>query len=488
MGRRISSSWALRRLLEFSQLTHVVLVRQDQEIMEFDLPGRFHSTDATLGTEFKVDGSVELNLSVLDLKLDQYYCGLLPINFIDGSGSLQLYTVDVPPPSPFSAEDIWLMWNSYCEIEWFFNGKVRPYGKGSGARASHYESRVDISKLAILEQTAQQLILMWPTTFDVIERWLPVEIPGGRENILKTIRRENHSGQEYFLDRQTTIPFLSARDFVDQTDWTSERVAYYAEECRRELKSIGSRVSAQSSKLEYFLIRIAERCGSTEAHAVDPPVSALPTLFQEFINAALEFLLHASQLRSGLGQVPLVNPWALYEAWATHSVEQILVKLLGLPLSHERKENAQLARVWETDKNRVLFLAQPTISQEAFPIFESSIKSVTSILKPDVLIVSECEDNPPRILIIDAKHRLSVEFDTGQAAVELAKYLWGIRNCDRTQQPLGISEIQGLIISPKSIAPTLSAHSGMRFTGALPTHCELVETSLSSWLSESMII
>jgi hypothetical protein len=179
--------------------------------------------------------------------------------------------------------------------------------------------------------------------------------------------------------------------------------------------------------------RLARRSRTLDSRP-DQPFSSWTPNARRCYAAIVTALMTVKELGVGTLSCPLTDLWRLYEDWIGAECAQILSSIATEvhPLVSGPAKCAWHG-AWITENGtEVTILAQPTIGKDLSDfgqLLPQPIRSITSDLRPDVLMSMRTKDGKCSLLAIDAKQRTMVTAMKPEEVAEAgSKYLWGIRN------------------------------------------------------------
>jgi hypothetical protein len=135
---------------------------------------------------------------------------------------------------------------------------------------------------------------------------------------------------------------------------------------------------------------------------------------------------------SGRATAPLSFLWRLYEAWVASQIWTSVTN--GCSQVQSEPAWAPGCEWWARASDvgggdSYLVVSQAELTEDpgsCAPLAGFDLRSVSSTLRPDVVVVRERPGEDPRIRIYDAKKRRT-EMDASMVSEAAGKYLWGIR-------------------------------------------------------------
>jgi hypothetical protein len=354
--------------------------------------------------------------------------GSLPIVWWDGdTRRARLAFLDVPPPEPFTGDDIASMWAEVADSSLPLAQSVAVQGRGEG-RGSVSGRGLSDEALPVALDLSRALLRAWPTkvTTDVV--WRPPDSPGGREDAAITDRLGGRrSGRR--PSSGSIIPDFVARRHGRSTEWGASGLAAAAQALAAILAERRVSSDGDSERPTQILEELATRAGRG-ARGVDPPLSSWPHLAQATFRSILSALVTLSARGPGSDRVPLSDLWRLYESWISLRAIEAVTSSFGP--GTELDGCPWWASEWTVDGAFVRLHAQAQIGATADDWISghpSGIRSVSSNLIPDILVAVWHPDGAQVLICVDAKQRtLLTGMDPSEVAAAGSKYLWGIRD------------------------------------------------------------
>ncbi len=362
--------------------------------------------------------------------------GSIPlIHFADDGVTPDLTYLKIPPPPPFNDGDVEIMWDeiraSGCPLprSVVLQGEYAP-----GSAQAVTISQITAEYLNYAHQQCRHLLSRWPLTetHELVQR--NIELRGGREDFPLT---ERHiSLTPIFVTRDgRRIPQRTFRRRSIDSAWKSHMLR---EAASSVINAIYSQTTVQipDPQVDRFIMPFAAvaRLATPSRALVDPPLSTWPLDSRHCYESLLAAMAVLKADDRGMVPTPLSHLWRLYEAWVAVSCLAALIHRLGAPLiagGPALIEGCEWIAYWQIAGDITITLAaQPLISNNGLapslrPILP--IKSVSSDLKPDILLAISSKGTI-RLIIVDAKKRsLRTAMDRGEVAATGSKYIWGIR-------------------------------------------------------------
>lgn len=364
-------------------------------------------------------------------------CGFLNVVTVDPSGRTTTTPVWIPPPPPFTNEEVVAMWRDVLDADLGLPSDISLQGQldgFSGTKRSKLGERRRDDLLPELLAFARQMLVNWPQ-YAVPDRvWRPVGSPGGVEEPIATLKNGWIAGVGERNHRTAiTLPALSARRSVKSANIKHRTLARLLQRVCGILES-EYEPTKSVDVLRSHIQMVASKARPENHSHVDLAPSSWPTIIRGFAESAWRFI----ETRSATGSdsdrpVPLCEVWRLYERWIAVKTLRSVTDRLGDPscvkalsLTGERWLAQWLANDWN-----VTLESQYTFGDKVGVglTWRSHFRSVTTRLIPDVCLVVESMGANPSVLLIDAKER-SESYGQDQASAEAAKYLWGIRDAN----------------------------------------------------------
>ncbi len=396
--------------------------------------------------------------------------GDLPIATLNpNTGELEVVSISLPPPLPLASDDVDAMWAALNALppasrRWV---RRRALWDDAALQARWSDFELFVASLPDLLALARHLVTRWPQREHQETYWRPVELAGGREDGLATLRRPG-SGTGLRTARGL-IPERSLRRRGGTSPWELGAVALLAAEIARRVRL---EAGAPAPSVLAPLDAVASVARPRSRHT-DPPPSAWPPALRGFHDAALDVLATVIAAGHGEQRAPLCHLWALYEGWVSSQVVEAVTRCKGRPpdvaprLHRIHRGGAAWLARWQDDLEVVDVWCQLDIGSQDEPLCDDpafTVRSVTSTLIPDALVAIRRSDEE-RIVVIDAKFR-SDRLDRDDAATAASKYHWGLRPA-RNGRPVRVSEVV-LVTSGTPLQPYDPAISRISVQRAIP--------------------
>lgn len=337
--------------------------------------------------------------------------------------SIAVESLDVPAPPPFEEDDIATMWKALLDFRTSLASSVASQGRDAGsAIAAGQPLATEALPRAI--SGCRRLIRRWPINESRETVWRPADMRGGREDLKATDRLgARHGGVSNGLQ---VIPDRIARRQRGTIPWTSVRLSGACRTLAAYLREVG--LDGSGRALVQPLELVAERAAPVQ-RVPDPPLSSWPSQARSTFWAVIEALVGLAASGRGDAQVPLSDVWRIYESWIALRSLVVLEQRFG-PVKPVGDGTAWSCE-WDLGEIVVRLHSQREIG--ASPGGPDSghpdgVISVSSDLRPDVLISVTSTVGDQALLCIDAKRRITAtQLDAGDVATAASKYLWGIR-------------------------------------------------------------
>jgi hypothetical protein len=339
--------------------------------------------------------------------------------------SVTVKFLEVPPPPPFGDGDIESMWEAVLDFPLPMASSLTIQGRGLGA-ARPASQPIAGEALPRAISGCRRMLRAWPTNETREMIWRPADMRGGREDLRATDRLGVRRGGISLSTR--VIPDRVARWQRGTADWTSARLSGACRALADYLRETGFEGSGQA--LVRPLELVSERVAPSR-RVSDPPLSSWPPQARSTFRAVLEAMVGLAVSGHGESLVPLSDVWRIYENWISLRSRSVLEELFGM--AEPIGDGTAWSCEWDLDGIRVRLHSQREIGgpSNGNALHPDRIISVSSNLRPDVLISITTEAGSQAVFCIDAKRRLSTtEMDAGEVATAASKYLWGIRMKD----------------------------------------------------------
>ena len=366
-------------------------------------------------------------------------CGQLPLPWVNRFGP-GLSLLDVPPPWPFTNDDITTMWQARNRLV----NRRRPKTSGDAAWSSLQYSlgeSVDWSALEDAVGTAGKILAAWPVRPVPTVTWLPLDRPGGRVLVGLTERSQRSHGGPVGIER---APAKTARRSTDRHERRLHALAAIAALLADRLSLLSglSREPEIRDRLVGLFRQVARRSNPCRPVA-DPPASAWPGPLAATYTACLRALSSVRDVGPGIQNAPLSEVWELYQAWTAESLRAALETTLGA--SAPIVGGSTCLGRWTDGTALVELHYEPRIpGVGTFQVLGQEYVAAVSDLVPDLLL-ARSDASSSTAVVIDAKKR-SIEMAGDDLSTNASKYLWGIR---RAKAPGQVPVIAGAVmVSP----------------------------------------
>jgi hypothetical protein len=367
------------------------------------------------------------------------------VSWDTGARVVTVEFLEVPPPPPFSHNDIQGMWKALLDFRLPLAGSIAMQGRSTGAKAAAGHP-ITSETLPRAISGCQRLIRRWPTNESRESIWRPTDMRGGREDLQATDRLGARRGGVTVGSR--VIPDRVARRQRSSIPWTSTRLSGACRALAVYLREVGLDGSEQ------VLVGPLELVAALAAPArpvPDPPLSSWPAQARSTFRAVIEALVGLAVAGRGSSSVPLSDVWKIYESWIALRSLSVLEECLGpaKPVGVGTVWSSE----WDVDGVTVRLHCQREIGASSggnVAGHPDGIISVSSNLRPDVLISVIGSTGDKALFCIDAKRRITAtQMDAGDVATAASKYLWGIRDAS---DPDLLPVVTTLIVSSAGLA------------------------------------
>jgi hypothetical protein len=364
-------------------------------------------------------------------------CGFLVIPYLSHRGTVSVERIWIPPPPPFSQEDVVTMWREIEESGLGVPSGLPLQGEMESSAQLNRRRLGDRRRDEFLQDvrsSALQLLMQWPTRQSPNYFWRRVGLAGGVEDVVTTSRQGWLAGVgERHPKSNRDLPERSARRSAEMTPWSSMTIVMLMTRICTVLRTEYEQTNSVRTITD-LLVKVARTAQPLNQSAVDPPPSSWPRPMLALAENAWRFL----ELGTSAGEcdprpVPLCEVWRLYERWMSVYAVEVVTRKIGAP---DKVHNRSLGgerwyALWKTDEWEVAIESQYSFTDQVGTGlgWRRGFRSATSRLIPDVILILRRPGEDPRLLIIDAKER-STGFGQDEAAAAAAKYLWGIRRHD----------------------------------------------------------
>lgn len=344
-----------------------------------------------------------------------------------------------PPPTPFDGPAIDAMWDAVSQLPGPVPASAVGQGATSRAQARLGPLGVQWSALPQVLVAADQLLARWPRREHSEQIWRARDLPGGRENAVATLRSPRARYEE-------DGPLFTARLRATDAPWRTRAVAGSA---HRLAALVAEAVGAEGEGVTAPLRAVADRAMPALGTG-DPPRSSWPRSLRRFQDLASIVFRQVQAVGAGSQEAPLARLWELYEGWVLSRLVELLSAdlatapsiaptLVGYADAGGTAPRPTWFATWETTDRRVTIWAQLRVGGNGPRIFNSTqplygaepwlpaIRSVTSDLIPDAVLVAHATDGTQEVAVLDAKQRSGAMMSAGDAGSAGSKYLWGLR-------------------------------------------------------------
>lgn len=354
--------------------------------------------------------------------------GSLPILTVR-HGKLEIEFLQLPPPAPFSTSDISAMWEATARLP---GGTRTSRQRDSLTRAMAGRTRsptgASIVALPQVVEAAQALLARWPLVDRSVARWRAVALPGGREDIARSLRQGSASRLQSVGGAESAARTIRRMGAFER--WTLRTLAAVVREVARRFSedSAGDELVLQVKPL---LTRVADGLDPVDSRSIDPPLSAWPPQMRGLLDACTWYLAELSAVAVGDDYAPICHLWEIYEGWVSYVVLDELERLLGPPshgpeVASRRDANVTFRTRWDRgDERSVEYWSQLEVQAQA-AAHGPRLRSVSAPLVPDGVLLIE-SPGETLVVVLDAKHRSS-GMTLGDLSNSTAKYLWGLRS------------------------------------------------------------
>lgn len=349
-------------------------------------------------------------------------CGRLALPWMSGRN----YGVDylhVPPPQPFSAEGVSVMWEARNRLR----SKHRPPTSAEAAwsrlSASSFDTLSWIEMQSAVE-AAVGLLSAWPTDPVRIVKWAPVESTRGRILVHDTERSKHLE----IMDGGVPVRVASAgsRRIERKLTGISVITALVADRISSHevfMKAAGT----AGAELSDLFRRISVRSRPVGL-SIDPPASTWPPRMRVLYSNCIRLLTQLEDTGAGESHAPLSELWELYEAWVTESILAALTRKYGEALRVE----SGTGWWWRAGEDQWVMLEQadiPSKNPKAEPckVLGTSLIGAVGASQPDVLLAHRKSGGLTSLVVVDAKKRKK-KMNPEDLTVSASKYLWNIRD------------------------------------------------------------
>jgi len=416
--------------------------------------------------------------------------GSVPLLYF-GSNGLQVSYLDIPPPLPLTLTDLMTMWDLVVDLGLPIPSSVLAQGRLlPGKAASGLMLMPELLDRA--HAAARQLVASWPTKEDQGRIWRALELPGGREDLPGTDR---HAGRfpVQVDDWGLRFPIKSLRRVRRDRRWTSQALHQTAARLVRLVDELLKEAEPRARDTMLQPLHQVAELARPPVTRLDPPFSAWPLSARSCLRAftmALR-LIESTRSSEGAARAPLSHLWRLYEAWTAALCFAVLDRNSTFTRENgpEKTEGAEWLTTWRhATGTRVVLIAQADIGREPRDfggILPEGLFSVTSTLRPDIIMCIVKPGNELSIIALDAKRRSASSMDPRDAAEAASKYVWGIRLGDSTLQvDVGKAHVTRTLLATTAAPPLMiSPRSRIVAVRVLPN---LPDTELRDAIIQSL--
>jgi hypothetical protein len=423
---------------------NVTLVDQDGLELALPEPRRLYEWYVIPTQEVEVlearPGSVKLGLigdrgpgrtGPSGVELPDVPVGSLPIVTLNpNTGNIEIVPLSLPVPEPFDQVGIDEMWRSVVDLPEAVRSGVRRRALWEGVTADREYSDFELSvpSLPKVFELSKSLLHRWPQRESSENYWRPIEIAGGREDAHGTIRRLDRAGAVAIGNR--VMPRRSLRRRASTEDWQLPSLAAVVTELVRRIKAEPG--LADASGAGTLLLEEVAALSSSRATGSEPLPSSWPWGLRTLYDLALEALAFSTPAGVGPTMAPLCHLWRLYEAWVSTQVINWVAGIRGrspdIGPGVAAPGNAWKA-MWRDDNVVTEVWGQLQVSGNPIELGDDptlSIRSVTSQLVPDILVVVATPQSAT-LIAFDAKRTSSLRLLPDEATTTASKYHWGLR-------------------------------------------------------------
>lgn len=357
--------------------------------------------------------------------------GDLPLPVYEGHRMIVDW-MSLPPPLPLRMGDISTMWGRIAELGYPLPNMNIAQGLHSAAAASVTDSpSIGLELLPKAHAAAMSLLTQWPVVESSTSVWRPIDVPGGREDERLTDRLAGRWSAVRRADERL-LPGRTARTVPSEASWSSSSLSAAALRARHALDDLGHETGFEVPARRTFDL-LARQAWPLRAVA-DPPLSSWPPVAADTIYMLRALLASLDAAVAGPRRAPLSYVWRLYEAWVAAELGHLLASIPGITTAIPPKSGPGCdwyAR-YELGRSEFIVAAQARVAatpQSCPPIEDADLHSITSVLRPDLLIASRLAPGESwQVIVFDAKHRIAGQTMDASAVAEAgSKYLWGIR-------------------------------------------------------------
>jgi hypothetical protein len=255
------------------------------------------------------------------------------------------------------------------------------------------------------------------------------------------------------------VPGRTARVVPSKAVWSSSSLSGTAVRVHRALEALGVATGWDVSSRRMF--DLVARRAWPQSQVADPPLSSWPQAAADALRAMRALLATLESAASGPRRAPLSYLWRLYEAWVAAELGHALSAIPGVvPATPPQPgKGCDWHARYELGAGAFVLAAQARLAgapTSCPPLADIGLRSVTSVLVPDLLVAWRASTGSEwATIIFDAKHRVAGQpMDAGAVAEAGSKYLWGLR---RNARHLGVNRV--VIVSTENAGSMLSDDS-----------------------------
>lgn len=389
--------------------------------------------------------------------VDKSLAGQLTLPYV-AEGRMNFVDVQVPSNGRFEQEDLRLLWDAGAELLQWQRARRAVLSDheefGRPEISGPVEVIQDWRSLAECAHDAAALATAWPTQLDRRSAWLPVGVPGGVEDVVRTEREVEGRGHALESTGISAVA-QSARWLGDRRPLVSASVAALALAVVQIARA--SMPGEELTRLKPLLDPIAGAAllAGAPAGFRDPEPSSWPMPFIVFATSCMRAIMELQSSQRGSGVVPLLDTDELYEAWLAIQVRDELNGHLG---SQFKSETDALA-VWDRDGITYELWIKPTIPRGGRRFgSEVFVALVAESLAPDIVVAASRDDRTV-LHALDAKSWATMFPES--ALEQSAKYLYGIRKDTELDT---IPVLNGVDLVTSAAAPGIGSSNTSRTT------------------------
>lgn len=393
--------------------------------------------------------------------------GELPIPFMS-NGRIAISWLALPPPPPLKLGDVSVMWSRIASLGYPLPAGNPAQGLHAAAAAGHGQwPSPGLEVLPHAHATAVRILGSWPSVECTTSIWRPIDVPGGREDERAT---EKVAGRWPATRRAdgTFVPSRTGRVMPTRVPWRSSSLSRVAATVVQALEDLALETGWDISSRRTF--DLLARRARPPVDATDPPVSTWPQPAADALRAMHVLLADLQAAQSGPRRAPLSYLWKLYEAWVAAELGNALAALPGVVTDVPPQPGAGCdwhAR-YTLGTAEFVIVSQARLAgvpHSCPPLEAVGLRSVTSVLLPDILVASRTPpDSAWTVIVFDAKHRAAGHsMDPGRVAEAGSKYLWGVR---RDPDVRGVDRV--VIVSTEGAGEMFGESSSIESVKMLP--------------------